>query len=131
MTLWGMAKLGRPKAALVITDVERTELVRLTKRAHVNRLLAFRARLVLAFASTPPSDAAVGKAVWIGLQSVRTDGRRSPESNPNARGPIATADLTSGFDRAKLSDPGTSVADPVVEPAAESYCVGAARFGQG
>ena len=41
VTLWGMAKLGRPKAALVITDVERTELVRLTKRAHVNRLLAF------------------------------------------------------------------------------------------
>ena len=34
--------------ALVITDVERAELVRLTKRAHVNRLLAFRARLVLA-----------------------------------------------------------------------------------
>ena len=34
--------------ALVITEVERAELVRLTKRAHVNRLLAFRARLVLA-----------------------------------------------------------------------------------
>jgi len=43
-----MAKIGRPTVALVITDVERAELVRLTKRAHVNRLLAFRARLVLA-----------------------------------------------------------------------------------
>src|SRR3989442_10509466 len=53
-----MAKLGRPKAAVVITDVERTELVRLTKRAHVNRLLAFRARLVLACA-----DAATDTAV--------------------------------------------------------------------
>jgi len=48
-----MAKIGRPKAALVITDVERAELVRLTKRAHVNRLLAFRARLVLACADAP------------------------------------------------------------------------------
>ena len=53
-----MAKLGRPKAAVVITDVERTELVRLTKRANVNRLLAFRARLVLACA-----DAAADTAV--------------------------------------------------------------------
>jgi len=48
-----MAKIGRPRATLVVTDVERTELVRLTKRAHVNRLLAFRARLVLACADAP------------------------------------------------------------------------------
>src|SRR3954463_5786734 len=48
-----MAKIGRPKAALMVTEVERTELVRLTKRAHVNRLLAFRARLVLACADVP------------------------------------------------------------------------------
>jgi hypothetical protein len=40
-SLWGMATIGRPKAELVVTDVEYTELVRLTKRAHVNRLLAF------------------------------------------------------------------------------------------
>jgi transposase len=55
-----MAKLGRPKAALVITDLERTELVRLTKRAHVNRLLAFRARLVLA-CSDAVTDTAVAR----------------------------------------------------------------------
>ena len=48
-----MAKIGRPRATLVVTEVERTELVRLTKRAHVNRLLAFRARLVLACADAP------------------------------------------------------------------------------
>ena len=48
-----MATIGRPKVALTVTDVERTELVRLTKRAHVNRLLAFRARLVLACADAP------------------------------------------------------------------------------
>ena len=45
-----MATIGRPKAALIITDPERIELSRLTKRAHVNRALAFRARLVLACA---------------------------------------------------------------------------------
>jgi transposase-like protein len=55
-----MARLERPKAALVITDIERTELVRLTKRAHVNRLLAFRARLVLACVDTP-TDTAVAR----------------------------------------------------------------------
>lgn len=46
-----MAKSGRPKAELVVSDVERVELLRLTKRAHVNRHLAFRARIVLACAS--------------------------------------------------------------------------------
>lgn len=47
-----MANIGRPKQPLVVTARDREELVRLTKRAHVNRLLAFRARLVLACAST-------------------------------------------------------------------------------
>src|SRR3954467_2648205 len=46
-----MPNIGRPKAVVVVTDQERRELVRLTKRTHVNRLLAFRARLVLACAS--------------------------------------------------------------------------------
>ena len=46
-----MATIGRPKAALVITETERIELIRLTKRVHVNRALAFRARLVLACAA--------------------------------------------------------------------------------
>lgn len=43
-----MPVTGRPKAALKITDQEREELVRLTKRARVNRNLAFRAKIVLA-----------------------------------------------------------------------------------
>ena len=46
-----MAQIGRPKVALTVTAAERSELVRLTKRSHVNRLLAFRARLVLACAA--------------------------------------------------------------------------------
>lgn len=45
-----MARTGRPKAQLVLTDDERVALVRLTKRAKVNPSLAFRARIVLACA---------------------------------------------------------------------------------
>src|SRR5271170_2962639 len=45
-----MTRTGRPKAELVVSDDERAELRRLTKRAHVNRHVAFRARLVLACA---------------------------------------------------------------------------------
>jgi transposase len=45
-----MANIGRPKKPLVVTEDERDALVRLTKRARVNRSLAFRARLVLACA---------------------------------------------------------------------------------
>lgn len=52
-----MANSGRPKPSLVVTDVERSELVRLTKRAHVNRHLAFRARLVLACADEATNSA--------------------------------------------------------------------------
>ena len=55
-----MATIGRPKAAFVVTDLERTELVRLTKRARVNRSLAFRARLVLACAEET-TDTAVAR----------------------------------------------------------------------
>ena len=52
-----MANIGRPKRALVVTDDERSELVRLTKRAHVNRNLAFRARLVLGCADEATNSA--------------------------------------------------------------------------
>jgi transposase len=56
-----MAKIGRPKAEVVITESERTELMRLTKRARVNRAVAFRARVVLACADAP--DSAVARRV--------------------------------------------------------------------
>lgn len=52
-----MATIGRPKVALMVTDEERRELVRLTKRSHVNRALAFRARLVLACTDAVPNTA--------------------------------------------------------------------------
>src|SRR5687767_5443990 len=54
-----MAHIGRPRAEVVITDSERTELIRLTRRARVNRAVAFRARIVLACAET--SDTAVAR----------------------------------------------------------------------
>ena len=50
-----MAKLGRPKAEVVLIGSERAELIRLTKRARVNRAVAFRARVVLACADAPDS----------------------------------------------------------------------------
>src|SRR5215213_8175516 len=52
-----MATIGRPKAVLVVIDAERRELMRLTKRARVNRALAFRARLVLACTTAVPNTA--------------------------------------------------------------------------
>jgi transposase len=56
-----MATIGRPKKqTLVVTAVERAELVRLTTRAHVNRALAFRARLVLTCADDV-TDTAVAR----------------------------------------------------------------------
>jgi hypothetical protein len=48
-----MSKLGRPKAEVVVTESERAELMRLTKRARVNRTVAFRARIVFACADAP------------------------------------------------------------------------------
>lgn len=55
-----MARTGRPKAQLVITEDERGELERLAKRLRTNRDLAFRARLVLACADEP-SNLAVAR----------------------------------------------------------------------
>jgi hypothetical protein len=43
-----MPKIGRPRAEVILTDDERPALVRLTKRARVNRVVAFRAWIVLA-----------------------------------------------------------------------------------
>lgn len=42
-----MKTVGRPKAPLVLSDLEREELERLVRRARVNRSVSFRAKLVL------------------------------------------------------------------------------------
>src|SRR6266540_1809454 len=54
-----MAKMGRPRAEVVMTDEERADLIRLSQRARVNRAVAFRARIVLACAEA--SDTAVAR----------------------------------------------------------------------
>jgi transposase len=54
-----MSKIGRPRAEVVITDDERAALVRLARRARVNRAVAFRARIVLACMEA--SDVAVAR----------------------------------------------------------------------
>jgi transposase len=54
-----MPNIGRPRAEVVVTDEERAALVGLTKRARVNRAVAFRARIVLACIDT--SDTAVAR----------------------------------------------------------------------
>jgi transposase len=56
-----MAKIGRPKAELVVSDDERAELKRLVKRARVNHDIAFRARLVLACAEEPSNTVVATK----------------------------------------------------------------------
>jgi len=53
--------MGRPKAALVLSEEERAELNRLSNRARVNRGLAFRAKLVLACADGESSSAVARK----------------------------------------------------------------------
>ncbi len=45
-----MARTGRPKAALVLTDEEREQLVRWSRRAKSSQALALRSRIVLACA---------------------------------------------------------------------------------
>lgn len=45
-----MASRGRPKASLILSDDERRQLASFVRLAHVDRQLAFRARLVLACA---------------------------------------------------------------------------------
>lgn len=74
-----MAIMGRPKAELIVTKAERTELIRLTKRARVNRSLAFRAKLVLACADGQ-TNSAVARAHRTSNQTVCKWRRRFVEN---------------------------------------------------
>ena len=60
-----MARSGRPKAELVLSDVERDTLVRWTRRAKTSQALALRARIVLACAQGATNkDVAARLGVW-------------------------------------------------------------------
>jgi transposase len=93
-----MARLGRPKAELVVTDVERAELMRLTKRARVNRDLAFRAKLILA-CDEEPSNTTVAQRLRTTNQTIGKWRRRFIESRldglydePRVGGPRSISD---------------------------------------
>jgi transposase len=76
-------KTGRPKALLVISDDERVELVRLTKRARVDRHVAFRARIVLACADVS-SNMEVARLLRVSSNTVGMWRRRFVESRVDA-----------------------------------------------
>jgi hypothetical protein len=77
-----MANIGRPKKPLIVTDEERSALIRLTKRACVNRSLAFRARLVLACADGLANER------FFGLLTEKALRRGSHTSVPQLRAAI-------------------------------------------
>ncbi len=52
---WSMARTGRPKEQLVLSEAERADLERLARRARTNRHLAMRAKLILRCAEGLPS----------------------------------------------------------------------------
>jgi transposase len=56
-----MAKTGRPKAELVLTEEERATLVRWSRRAKSSQALAQRARIVLACANGAPNTQVASK----------------------------------------------------------------------
>ena len=60
-----MAERGRPKAALVLSDVERQTLLSWSRRAKTAQALALRSRIVLACAEgTNNKDVAAALGVW-------------------------------------------------------------------
>src|SRR5258707_15802527 len=61
---------GRPKSSLVLSTEERNELERLTRRARVNRHVAFRAKVVLGCADGSISSADVARRCRTSNQTV-------------------------------------------------------------
>src|SRR5919197_6459441 len=60
-----MARTGRPKAELVLSDDERDTLTRWARRAKTSQALALRAKIVLAFAEgTTNTDVAARLGIW-------------------------------------------------------------------
>jgi transposase len=64
-----MARTGRPKAELVLTDGEREQLVRWSRRAKSSQVLAMRSRIILACADGG-TNAGVAAALGVHLSTV-------------------------------------------------------------
>ena len=96
-----MAKIGRPRAEVVITDSEQAELIRLTKRARVNRAIAFRARIVLACVDA--SDTAVARRL-----------RTTKTTVAKWRGQFVDRRLDGLYDEPRVGAPRT-IADETIE----------------
>jgi transposase/transposase-like protein len=96
-----MAKIGRPRAEIVLTDDEQLTLVRLTKRSRVNRAVAFRARIVLACAEAP--DTAVAQRL-----------RTTKTTVAKWRSQFAAQRLTGLYDEPRVGAPRT-ITDAAVE----------------
>jgi hypothetical protein len=62
-----MARTGRPKAELIVSDEEREELERLARRSRTNRSVALRAKIILRCA-----DGRLNQTV---AQQLRTSGQ--------------------------------------------------------
>jgi transposase/transposase-like protein len=96
-----MAKIGRPRAEIVLTGDERLTLVRLTKRSRINRAVAFRARIVLACAKA--SDTAVAQRL-----------RTTKTTVAKWRSQFAAQRLTGLYDEPRVGAPRT-ITDAAVE----------------
>jgi transposase len=64
-----MAKMGRPRTEITLTPDEQEDLTRLTKRARINRAVAFRARIVLGCVQV--ADATVARRLRTTVSTVR------------------------------------------------------------
>ncbi len=65
-----MPRTGRPKAELVLTDAERTQLVRWSRRAKSSQALALRARIVLACAAPGALNTEVAATLGVAPNTV-------------------------------------------------------------
>src|SRR3954466_6370173 len=86
-SLWRMAERGRPKVALVLSDVEHQTLLSWSRRAKTAQAVALRGRIVLGCAEGTNNKevaAALGNLAADGVQ-VASEVRPGPAGGPGRR----------------------------------------------